>query len=111
MNYNDPVQLKEFLNRAAKLDVDGGSAADFEQAVRRLETHRVQVRVGFEVARSASHQAALLTVVNIAHRFALGGVFVDGDLGVENLVGPDVGLPLRDAVRKLGGTDGKFESG
>lgn len=111
MNYNDPVELKEFLNRTAKLDVDGGSVADFEQAVRRLETHRVQVRVGSEVARSASHQAALLTVVNIAHRFALGGVFIDGDLSAASLIGADMGLPLGEAVRKLGGTDGKFEPG
>ncbi|MBR0554416.1 hypothetical protein J5J10_01895 [Ciceribacter sp. L1K23] len=111
MNYNDPVELKEFLNRTAKLDVDGGSVADFEQAVRRLETHRVQVRVGSEVARSASHQAALLTVVNIAHRFALGGVFIEGDLSAASLIGADMGLPLGEAVRKLGGTDGKFEPG
>ncbi len=93
MTLHDPIALKETLNRAAKIDVDSGAAADFETAVRRLHGHRVQVRVGREVATSAAHQAALLTVVNVARRFALGGVLVEGPLEGAVIAGPVPGIP------------------
>lgn len=106
MTLNDPISLKETLNRAAKIDVDSGAVADFETAIRRLHGHRLQVRVGSEVSTSAAHQAALLTVVNVARRFALGGVFVQGPLEGVTITGPVPGMPLERAVIDLGGTPG-----
>lgn len=111
MTLHDPVALKETLNRAAKIDVDSGAAADFETAVRRLHGHRVQVRVGREVATSAAHQAALLTVVNVARRFALGGVLVEGPLEGTVITGPVPGIPLERAVVDLGGIPGPMSAG
>lgn len=109
MTLHDPILLKETLNRSAKIDVDSGTAPDFETAVRRLHGHRVQVRVGPEVATSAAHQAALLTVVNVARRFALGGVLVEGALAGVAMTGPLPGVALEHAVRSLGGTIGAPE--
>lgn len=111
MNFDDPIALKESLNRAAKVDVDSGSVPDFEQAVRRLQGHRVQICVGPEVSQSPGHQAALLTVVNIARRFALGGVWVDGPLDGTVCAGPIPGVSLKAAVCELGGIAGRQESG
>lgn len=106
MTIFDPIMLKETLNRAAKIDVDSGAVADFETAVRRLHRHRLQVRVGNEVSTSPAHQAALLTVVNVARRFALGGVFVQGPLEGLTITGPVPGKPLERAVIDLGGIPG-----
>lgn len=111
MTFDNPALLKETLNRAAKIDVDSGAAPDFETAVRRLKGHRIQIVVGPEVASSAAHQAAVLTVVNAARRFALGGVLVDGSLDGPALVGPVPGIPLDVAVRDIGGLVGAFEDG
>lgn len=109
MTLHYPLLLKETLNRSAKIDVDSGTAPDFETAVRRLHGHRIQVRVGPEVATSAAHQAALLTVVNVARRFALGGVLVEGALAGEAVTGPLPGVALEQAVRSFGGNIGALE--
>lgn len=103
MRLLDPVLLKETLNRTAKIDVDSGAAADFETAVERLRGHRIRVVAGPEVTSSAAHQAALLTVVNVARRFALGGVMVEGPLDELALAGTCFGSTLGEAVRHLGG--------
>ena len=111
MTLHDPILLKETLNRSAKIDVDSGTAPDFETAVRRLHCHCVQVRVGPEVATSAAHQAALLTVVNVVRRFALGGVLVEGALAGMAMTGPLPGVALEHAIRGLGGIIGASEEG
>ena len=103
MTGRDLATLKDTLNRAAKIDVDTGMAVDFETAVQRLHGHRVHVVAGPEVGSGAAHQAALLTVVNIARRFALGGVHVEGHLDTPTLAGACFGPTLADAVRQLGG--------
>lgn len=111
MTPQDPILLKETLNRAAKIDVDSGSAPDFETAVRRLQSHRIQVIAGPEVETSPAHQAALLTAVNIARRFALGGVLVGGHLEGKVANGLIPGAALEAEVRRLGGLPGNVESG
>lgn len=109
MTHHDPVHLKETLNRAAKIDVDSGAAPDFDTAVSRLRGHRIQVLAGPEVAESEAHQAALLTVINIARRFALGGVLVHGALDTPSLMPRTYGSTLDDAVRTLGGVAGELD--
>ena len=103
--------LKDTLNRAAKLDVDAGAVDDFEAAVRRLHGHSVRVIAGPEVARSAPHQVALLTIANITRRFALRGVWVEGSLDGPVLVAGHLGPTLADAVRALGAIPGPPEPG
>lgn len=110
MSMQDPRRLKETLNRTAKIDVDSGLAPDFETAVRRLRSHRIQVIAGPEVKSSLAHQAALLTVVNIARRFALGGVLVSGDLEGAVAISPSPQATLESEVRRLGGTVNHMES-
>ena len=95
--------LRDTLNRSAKIDVDNGSAPDFATAVERLGRHHVSVVVGPEIAVSAAHQAALLTTVNIARRFALGGVSVSGPTGGPLLVLQPGERSLEAEIVRLGG--------
>ncbi|MCJ2117023.1 hypothetical protein MKK65_10650 [Methylobacterium sp. J-001] len=106
MTQSDIDRLRDTLSRIAKVDFDNGSAPDVETAVARLREHRIGVFAGPEIASSAAHQAALLTVVNIGRRFALGGVFVDGDLDVPLLVLAGPARSLADEVAALGGRRG-----
>ncbi len=99
----DPSVLKDSLNRMAKIDVDSGHSESFEAAIRRLEGFRVGIEVGPEAASSAAHQAALLTTINICRRFALGGVYVSGDIGGSLLVGSPHSRSLLDEISRLGG--------
>ncbi len=103
MGIPDIANIRDTLNRVAKVDLDNGTAPDIETAIARLRGHRIAVTVGPEVATSAPHQAALLTVVNIARRFALGGVDVEGDLDVPLLVAGDRSRSLAEEVVAQGG--------
>ena len=91
------------LNRLAKLLVDEGSVADIDEAYDRLREFRVRALVGPEVNVSAPHQAALLTFVNVASRFALGGVSVAGPIDGLRLVDAVKEATLEAAVTALGG--------
>lgn len=95
--------IRDSLSRIAKIDIDSGAAPDIETAVGRLLLHRLAVVVGPEVAASAPHQAALLTVVNIARRYALGGVFVSGNVDVPLLVLGGDGNSLAREIEAQGG--------
>jgi hypothetical protein len=106
MTGRDIETIRDGLNRVAKLALDDGSAADLETAVANLHGHRIGVLAGPEVLVSAPHQAALLTVVNVARRFALGGVTVEGDLDAPLLVMGDRGRSLREEVEAQGGRPG-----
>ncbi|WP_164225873.1 hypothetical protein, partial [Stenotrophomonas maltophilia] len=72
--------------------------------------HRIGVFAGPEIASSAAHQAALLTLVNIGRRFALGGVLVDGDLDVPLLVQGGPTRSLADEVEAQGGQRGSADA-
>jgi len=93
------------FNRLAKLDLDLGEAADPEAAMARLAGYAAHIEVGPEVQHSLPHQIALLTLVNITARFALGGVTVS-DLGDSPLLAPWTGAKLSAAVEALGGIIG-----
>jgi hypothetical protein len=66
------------LHRTAKIFMDSGQAASYEAAIAKLETFGLNILVGSDVARSAAHQTALLTLVNLTRRSLLGGVLVAG---------------------------------
>lgn len=66
------------LHRTAKLFMDNGRACSHEDAMNLLASFGLVIEVGEEIARSAAHQTALLTLVNTARRTLLGGVEVVG---------------------------------
>lgn len=111
MTDRDIETIRDGLSRVAKLALDDGSAADLETAVASLRGYRVGILAGPEVRASAPHQAALLTVVNVARRFALGGVTVDGDLDAPLLVMGDRRRSLREEVEAQGGRPGAVPAG
>ncbi|GBU15820.1 MULTISPECIES: hypothetical protein [Methylobacterium] len=110
MTHSDIDRLRDTLSRIAKVDLDNGTAPDVETAMARLHEHRIGVFAGPEIASSAAHQAALLTLVNIGRRFALGGVLVDGDLDVPLLVQGGPTRSLADEVEAQGGQRGSADA-
>ena len=73
---------------------------------RGLKGYAAHIRIGPEVANSVAHQIAVLTLVNILSRFALGGVTLSGTLDAVMLA-PWPGRTLMEAVEALGGAAGK----
>ncbi|HVU19483.1 MAG TPA: hypothetical protein VHE09_02055 [Rhizomicrobium sp.] len=104
MLHLDTAALGDRLHRLVKLAMDTGEAADLDEAQRIFSSYRLAIAIGPEVAHSAAHQAALLTMVNSGDRSLLGGVEIAG-------LNPDtpclLPLPhagsLADAVRSFGG--------
>ncbi len=105
MKEADFTALLDGFNRLAKLDLDLGEAGDPEAAMARLKGYAAHVRVGAEVVGSATHQIAVLTLVNILSRFALGGVTLSGTLDAPMLA-PWPGRTLMEAIEALGGAAG-----
>lgn len=80
------------LHRLVKLAMDTGEAATIEHAQRIFAGYRIGVAVGPEIERSATHQAALVTLLRLASRVFLGGIdvvisadaanFLSGDLDI-----------------------------
>jgi len=96
--------LGDHLHRLVKLALDTGEAATVEEAEALFAGYQLAVAVGADAARNATHQAALLTIVNAAGRSVLGGVFVTGDLDMP-LATPFPGAStLAEAVMQLGGS-------
>jgi len=91
------------LNRVVKIAIDSGEVATVSAGYDLLRTYRVGVRVGPEVQKSAAHQAALLTIVNIGRRALLGGVYIEGSLDTPLLVPVPGHRTLAGAVAALGG--------
>lgn len=71
------VPSADRLSRVVKLALDSGEALNVAEAFALFASYRVRVRVGRAVARSATLQAALLTIVNTGRRCFLGGVAID----------------------------------
>jgi hypothetical protein len=93
------------LHRTAKYFMDNGRAETHGAAMDLLAKFGLTIFVGPEVARSANHQVALLTLINVARRTLLGGVEVVGlldDAMSITALAPD--QVLRDAVHEFGGT-------
>jgi len=93
----------ESLHRTAKYFMDSGRAASHEAAMHLLEQFGLTICIGAEIAHSAHHQVALLTLVNTARRTLLGGIEVAGlpDCASLTRLAPD--RSLIEAVRELGG--------
>jgi hypothetical protein len=95
--------IQDELSRTAKMLLDGGDAVTIEDAYAILGTFRLSVRVGDDVAGSATLQAALLTIVNTARRCFLGGVKVVGCRDADLLVHVNGCRTLRQAIIELQG--------
>lgn len=95
--------LGDHLHRLVKLALDTGEAATLEDAEALFTGYRLAVAVGADAARNATHQAALLTIVNAGNRSVLGGVFVTGDLDVPLATPLPGASTLAEAVTLLGG--------
>ncbi len=91
------------LHRGVKMALDTGEVASVTAGYNLFRSYRLAVSVGPEVAGSAAHQAALLTIVNTARRAILGGVIVAGNLDAPLLAPVPCGKSLADAVVALGG--------
>jgi hypothetical protein len=91
------------LHRAAKYFMDSGKAATHDAAMNLLKRFGLTIHAGAEMARSADHQTALLTLVNVARRTLLGGIEVIGLQDVPSLTPLAPGRMLSVAVRELGG--------
>jgi hypothetical protein len=95
--------VSDELNRSVKIALDTGEAGSIEEAYALFAGYRLVVAVGAGVERSATLQAAVLTIVNTARRCFLGGVEVAGRVDVPLCV-PWRGLrTLAEAVEDLGG--------
>ena len=94
---------QETLHRTAKYFMDSGRAASHEEAMTLLERFGLTICVGSDIATSAHHQAALLTLVNTARRTLLGGIEVEGLLDCASLTRLAPNRPLAQAVTELGG--------
>jgi hypothetical protein len=97
------TNLLENFNRVAKIDLDAGLVADADHALARLTRYRVNVVAGPEIGSNPALQTALLTFVNIAVRFALGGVQVSGIDGEACLTPFPAEDKLASAIIALGG--------
>lgn len=98
----DPVD-HESLHRTAKYFMDSGRAASHEEAMRLLERFGLTICVGGDIATSAHHQTALLTLVNTARRTLLGGIEVAGLPEGTSLTRLAPDRTLLQAVLDLGG--------
>ena len=70
------IATPDELHRLVKLAMDTGEAESVEHAQRIFAGYRIGVAVGPEIQWSKSHQAALLTFLQLASRVFLGGVDV-----------------------------------
>jgi hypothetical protein len=91
------------LHRTAKYFMDNGRAETHDAAMALLKQFGLTIHAGPELASSADHQTALLTLVNLARRTLLGGVEVVGLPAANCASGFAAGRSLAEAVRELGG--------
>ncbi|HZW06079.1 MAG TPA: hypothetical protein VFF65_03060 [Phycisphaerales bacterium] len=91
------------LHRTAKYFMDSGRARTHCAAMEMLQGYGLSVIVGGEIARSADHQTALLTLVNTARRTFLAGIGVVGLPDTPCLSALSPNRTLRVAVEQLGG--------
>ncbi|MHB1926166.1 MAG: ThiF family adenylyltransferase [Leptospirillum sp.] len=89
------------LHRLIKLVIDTGEAESIEHAQRIFDGYRIGIAVGPEIQWSISHQAALLTFLQLASRVFLGGVDVAllVDTSVPNLISET--LSIAEMIKKV----------
>ena len=99
----NPIEHTE-LHRTAKYFMDNGRAKTHEEALKLLQRFGLTIQVGPEITSSRAHQAALLSLVNLASRTLLAGVEVIGipedTISVSSLA---QSKSLMDAVLEFGG--------
>ncbi|HKX50768.1 MAG TPA: thiamine biosynthesis protein ThiF [Candidatus Binatia bacterium] len=91
------------LHRTAKYFMDNGRASTHGEALALLERFGLNICVGEEIAHSAHHQIALLTLINVARRTFLGGIAVIGMSDCASLTPLAPNPRLIEAVEALGG--------
>lgn len=107
MTWSDPSQL----SRTGKLVIDLGLATNPVEAQAILDGMVLQVDVGPGLERSPAGQAALLTIVNTAHRAFHGGVRVRIDDDPVLTAGWGRGMRTSEAVVHFGGQVADAHSG
>ncbi len=103
MNDTDHTAIGDNLHRLVKLAMDTGEADSLEEAEKLFMSYRLGVAVGDDVGHSQTLQAALLTIVNSARRCLLGGIEVEGVVGMSLMVPVPPYRSLEEAVAGLGG--------
>lgn len=90
------------LHRLVKLAMDTGEAESIEHAQRIFAGYRIGVAVGSEIQWSWSHQAAVLTFLELASRVFLGGiqVAIPANIPIPNLVAES--LDITRTMDRLG---------
>ena len=91
------------LHRGAKIFMDSGRTATYEQAMALLGKFGLTIVVGADIARSVACQTALLSLVNVARRTFLGGIDVIGLTDCASKTALTSRDRLVDAVLELGG--------
>lgn len=100
---HEAVPDADNLHRLVKLALDSGEVATVSEGYELFRTYRVGIAVSNDEASSAASQAAILTMVNIARRSLLGGVYVAGNLRVPLCVKFPGARTLEEAVKAIGG--------
>lgn len=90
---SDQSVTPDTLSRVVKMAIDTGEVATVEEGYALFTRYRLGVVVDGNAARSAAHQAALLTIINTGRRALLGGVLIAGQLDVPLLVDLPGGYP------------------
>lgn len=103
MRDSNATVIADRLNRMVKLALDTGESVSIEEAEKLFAGYRLAVKAGADVAVSATHQAALLTIVNAGRRSLLGGVEVEGIADMPLLLPLVPYRNLESAVAGLGG--------
>lgn len=100
---HETVPDADNLHRLVKIALDSGEVATVSEGYDLFRTYRVGIAVSNDDASSAASQAAILTMVNIARRSLLGGVYVSGNLRVPLCVEFPGARTLEEAVMAIGG--------
>ena len=104
--FTSAQELGDSLHRTVKLLVDEGEASSLEEAQEILESYRLRIYVGANIASSPTRQAMLLTAVNTGVRCFLGGVEVQLAADAPLLVFCRDSQTVGEAVKQLGGEVG-----
>lgn len=91
------------LHRGAKIFMDSGRTATYEDALSLLGKFGLTIVVGADIARSVACQTALLSLINVARRTFLGGIDVIGLSDCASKTALTSRERLIDAVIELGG--------
>lgn len=91
------------LHRGAKIFMDSGRTATYEDAMALLGKFGLTIVVGADIACSVACQTALLSLINVARRTFLGGIDVIGLSDCASKTALTSRDGLIDAVIELGG--------